>query len=252
MPNKNDSPSLPISQVITQRLKDAHKRYHANDNIADFLSEEEKSALIDEVADKFDTVLRALLIDTDSDPNSRDTGRRFAKMYINETYAGRFTPSPKVTSFPNEKLNPQGPNGDSSRPDYTFSGLLVVPVDLISVCSHHMATVTGVAYIGIIPGNDVIGLSKYVRIAQHQAQRGTLQEQLTEDILKAIQKAAKTRDVAVMNISTHGCMQCRGVHSINSYTSSAELGGLFLASSELRDEFYKHVTMLEDRRSRKG
>jgi GTP cyclohydrolase I len=264
MPNKDDEVGLAttgilkskgtgISDIIRSRLIEKKRRFFANDNVADFIeSDDEKQALIEEVSQKFEAVLRALLIDTDNDPNSKDTGRRFAKMYINEIYAGRFTPPPKVTSFPNEKLNPQGTNGDNTRPDYSFTGLLVVPVDLNSVCSHHMQNVTGIAYIGIIPGESVIGLSKYVRIAQHQAQRGTLQEQLTEDILKAIQKAAKTRDVAVVNFSTHGCMACRGVHAQNSHVSTAELSGLFLASSELREEFYRHINMLEDRRSHKG
>lgn len=242
----------PISEVIRERLKEAHHRFHANDNIADFLKEGELEQLQDEVQEKFESVLDSLLIDRETDPNSNETGLRLSKMYLKEIMSGRYLRPPKVTAFPNEKVNPQGPNGDDHRPAQSHQGMLVVPAELNSVCSHHHQAVSGICYIGIIPGEHVIGLSKYVRVAQFLARRGTLQEQLTVDILRAIQKAAKTINVAVVNISTHGCVTCRGVEAGFAQTSTAELGGLFGLSGDTRKEFYQHVQMLENKRNTKG
>jgi GTP cyclohydrolase I len=249
MPQEESDKAL-ISDTLRGRLRAKKRRFYANDNISDVIeSEDELKELIDEVTGKFEGVLDSLLIDRKNDPNSHDTGRRLAKMYINELLAGRFTKPPKVTSFPNEQKTPEGLNGDDHRPAFSYTGLLVIPADIQSMCSHHWATVTGVAYIGVLPGEHVIGLSKYVRLAQHLAQRGTLQEQLTVDILRGIQKAAGTENVAVVNISTHGCMVCRGVKAKHAYTSTAELGGLFYHEQDLRNEFYRQVEILEHRRA---
>jgi len=234
----------PISEILKERLHASHKRFFANDNISEvFNDENERAALIDEVTDKFTSVLKSLVIDVDNDPNSQDTGRRLAKMYVNELMAGRFHAPPKVTAFPNEKVNPTGPNADDMRPAYSYSGILIVPVELISLCSHHWQNVIATCYIGIIPGPKVIGLSKYARIAQHVAARGTLQEQLTSDIMKEIQKASSTLDVAVYVEARHGCMECRGVRAHDSTTQTVELGGVFIANPALREEFYANLAL---------
>lgn len=155
----------PLSEVIRERLKQNKVRFFASDNISDYISEEERDHLVNELESKFASVLDSLIIDRENDPNSHDTARRLAKMYVYELMDGRYTPRPTSTSFPNE---------GSDR----FEGMLCVRAELTSMCSHHHQPVRGVAIIGIIPTGRVIGLSKYVRIAQWCARRGQLQEDL--------------------------------------------------------------------------
>lgn len=237
-----------ISDVIADRLRGAEKRFFANDNISEFIKEGELLLLEKELTERFNEVIQTLVIDTDNDPNSKATGHRLAKMYLHEIFKGRYYPAPPVTSFPNEKHDPAGPmivrpTQDKDQPSYCYSGLLVVRAEIKSVCAHHHQAVSGVAYIGVIPGKNVIGLSKYIRIAQHLARRGTLQEQLTEDILRAIQHAAGTDNVAVHINATHGCVCNRGVNASDATTQTTELGGDFYKESELRKEFYDSIAM---------
>ena len=152
---------MSFSEVIKARLDDANIRYWAGDNISEVLQAGDKEKIIDDAAEQFEKVLDSLLIDRYNDPNSMGTARRLAKMYVNEIMSGRYDPAPNATAFPN--------TGEDR-----YSGMLVVRSELKSMCSHHHQPVTGVAYIGIIPGNKVIGLSKYTRIAQWCARRGTL------------------------------------------------------------------------------
>jgi GTP cyclohydrolase I len=242
---------MEIQNRIKERLQKAGRRFHANDNISEFIEDGELPLLQAEIQTAFQSVLEALVIDVETDPNSIGTAKRLAKMYVNELMAGRFTPAPSITSFPNGRASQSivGQKG-STEPALTYTGLLVVPVEFTSMCSHHHAIVKGIAYIGIIPGQKVIGLSKYIRLCQHLAAVGTLQEQLTEDMLRGIQEATDTKDVAVFNISTHGCVTCRGVKAHNAFVSSAELDGLFLTNPNLRTEFYSHVNLLEQQRTR--
>ena len=153
------------SKEIIERLNKSGIRYWAGDNISSALEEGDKQALIEELTTKFDAVLDSLIIDRYNDPNSMDTGRRLAKMYINELMAGRYDPMPNATAFPNHIED-------------GYKGMLVVRSEIKSMCSHHHQPVSGVAYIGIIAANRLIGLSKYTRIAQWCARRGTLQEEL--------------------------------------------------------------------------
>ena len=168
--------SLNLSQVIRKRLKDADKRFWAGDNISEFITDKEKDMLVDELTTKFEGVLDSLIIDRHTDPNSMDTARRLAKMYVYEIMSGRYEPSPNATAFPNNS-------------ETAYDGMLVVRSELKSMCSHHHQPVTGVAYIGILAGSKLIGLSKYTRIAQWCARRGTLQEELCIDIAKEIMAA---------------------------------------------------------------
>ena len=183
---------MTISQVITQRIRNAGGRYWAGDNIAPYLYDGEKQLLIEELTTKFEDVLDSLLIDRANDPNSNDTGRRLAKMYINELMAGRYDPAPNATAFPNHTED-------------RYDGMLVVRSELKSMCSHHHQPVAGVAYIGIIAADTLIGLSKYTRIAQWCARRGTLQEELAMDIAKQIMTATSSEDVGVYIQATHVC-----------------------------------------------
>lgn len=222
-----------ISEVIKKRLKDANARYWAGDNISQFIyDEDEKQDLIDEVTEKFEDVLDSLLIDRQEDPNSKGTGHRLAKMYINEIMSGRYSPRPIATAFPNDS-------------EERYSGMLVVRSELKSMCSHHHQPVTGIAYIGIIPGNKVIGLSKYTRIAQWCARRGTLQEELCNDIAREIKAATGTADVAVYIQATHGCCENRGISAHSSLTQTTVLNGEF-HNADVKTEFFDNVKLQQE------
>ena len=183
-----------ISDLIKERLEETGVRYWANDNISSVLEEGDKEKLIQEAIPAFENVLQKLLIDTKTDPNSQDTARRMAKMYINEIMSGRYDPMPNPSAFPNYIED-------------GYEGMLVVRSELTSLCSHHHQTVKGVAYIGIIAGPKLLGLSKYTRIAQWCARRGTLQEELNVMIANKIQEITGTDHVGVYVQATHGCCE---------------------------------------------
>ena len=222
---------MKISDTIKDRIDEAGIRYWAGDNISSVLEEGGTDLLIDEAAEKFEAVLDSLIIDRANDPNSMDTGRRLAKMYINEIMSGRYHPAPKATAFPNSGQD-------------RYDGMLVVRSELKSMCSHHHQPVTGVAYIGIIPGEKVIGLSKYTRIAQWCARRGTLQEELANDICKEIQKATESENVGVYIQATHGCCENRGIMAHSSLTQTTVLKGHFLDDNmTTKKEFFDNIKL---------
>lgn len=219
-----------ISNIIRERIEEAGARYWSNDNISEFINDEEKQELIDELTGKFEDVLDSLLIDRYNDPNAMDTGRRMAKMYINEIMGGRYAPPPKVTAFPNDDAETR------------YQGMIVTRAELRSMCSHHHQPVAGVAYIGLLPGVKVIGLSKYTRVAQHVARRGTLQEELTKNIADEIQKYTGAKDLAVYIQGTHGCCENRGIMAHSSLTQTTELRGQFFNPS-VKNEFLDYIKM---------
>lgn len=223
---------IALSDSIRERIRLAGARFHAGDNISDFIKEGEIPHLIDEVADSFQEVLKSLVIDIDDDPNSKGTARRLAKMYVNELMSGRYFPEPSVTAFPNV---------DNVHTD-KYEGMLVVRADIRSMCSHHHQPVKGTCFIGILPSDKVIGLSKYTRIAQHCARRGTLQEDLVQNIMKKIQKATNARDVGVHITATHGCMENRGVMAHASTTQTTALSGQFFQDS-IKNEFFNNINL---------
>lgn len=218
------------SKAISQRLKDAGKRFWAGDNISEFIKEGEIEKLIDELTPKFESVLEGLIIDIENDPNSMDTGRRLAKMYVRELMSGRYNPMPKATAFPN----------DSSS---AYKGLLTIRSEIVSMCSHHHQPVKGVAYIGIIAGDSLIGLSKYTRIAQWCAKRGTLQEELAMDISREIMKATNSENVGVYVQATHGCVEHRGVEAHSSLTQTTVLEGAFKHDPATKKEFMDNIKL---------
>ena len=193
------------SEQIIARLEQEGIRYWAGDNISDVLQEGDKEQLIEEATVAFENVLDKLVIDRHNDPNSMDTGRRLAKMYFNEIMAGRYDPMPNATAFPNHVQD-------------GYKGMLVVRSEIKSMCSHHHQPVNGVAYIGIIAAETLIGLSKYTRIAQWCARRGTLQEELNNVIANEIQKATGSSNVGVYLQATHGCCENRGIGAHSSLT----------------------------------
>ena len=220
-------------EEVTRRIKDANKRYWAGDNISAFIYEGEKQKLIDEAAEKFEGVLDALIIDRATDPNSHGTAKRLAKMYYNELMQGRYDKIPNATAFPNE--------GEDA-----YTGMLVVRSELKSVCSHHHQPVTGVAYIGIIPNGKVIGLSKYTRIAQWCARRGTLQEELANDIAREISKATDSKHLGVYIQATHGCCENRGIMAHSSLTQTTVLKGAFKDDPGTKKEFMDNIKLQQE------
>ena len=219
-----------LSQVIRSRLQLSNTRFWAGDNISEFISESEKQDLIVEVADKFEAVLQSLIIDTENDPNSKGTAKRLAKMYLNEIMSGRYDAPPDCTAFPNNSKD-------------RYDGMLVVRSELKSMCSHHHQPVSGTAYIGILAAEKLIGLSKYTRIAQWCALRGTLQEELCNDITKEISNATGSQDVAVYIQATHGCCENRGIMAHSSLTQTTVLKGAFKDDASVKKEFFDNINL---------
>ena len=222
-----------ISDIITKRIKDAGGRYWAGDNISEYLEPGDAEALIAELTVKFEGVLDSLIIDRSSDPNSQDTGRRLAKMYVNEIMSGRYLPKPNATAFPNHVED-------------GYEGMLVVRSELKSMCSHHHQPVAGVAYIGIIAAEKLIGLSKYTRIAQWCARRGTLQEELANDIAREIMSATGSDNVGVYIQATHGCCENRGIMAHSSLTQTTVLKGQFFTDAGTKKEFFDNIKLQQE------
>ena len=218
------------SDLVINRLKKDDKRYWAGDNISDYIKDGEKDLLIDEAAVAFESVLDTLVIDRHNDPNSKGTAKRLAKMYYNEIMAGRYEPMPPATAFPNDSAD-------------RYEGMLVVRSELKSMCSHHHQPVAGVAYIGIIAADTLIGLSKYTRIAQWCARRGTLQEELATDIAREIMSATGSTDVGVYIQATHGCCENRGIMATSSLTQTTVLRGAFKEDAGTKKEFFDNIKL---------
>ena len=215
----------PMSVKIRQRLAAARKRYHSNDNIADFLEPGDLEALLDEVEIKMQGVLDSLVIDTDNDHNTGNTARRVAKMYINEVFRGRYVTSPTVTEFPNaEHLNEL---------------MIVGPITVRSACSHHFCPVIGKIWIGVLPNKNtnVIGLSKYARLAEWVMGRPQIQEEAVVQLADLIQTKTRPDGLALVMEATHYCMSWRGVKDMDSRMINSVMRGSFLKDPNLRREF---------------
>jgi len=222
-----------LADAIRFNMKRDKKRFWAGDNISEYLHEGDKERLIDEAAEAFERVLDTLLIDRENDPNSQGTARRLAKMYYNEIMGGRYDPAPDATAFPNDSAD-------------RYEGMLVVRSELRSMCSHHHQPVSGVAYIGIIAANKLIGLSKYTRIAQWCARRGTLQEELCNDIAREIMKATDSENVGVYIQAQHGCCENRGIMAHSSLTQTTVLKGVFQTDPGTKKEFMDNIKLQQD------
>ena len=218
---------------IRSKLEDAGLRYWAGDNISQVLQEGDKEELIEGATEAFEQVLDALVIDRKNDPNSQGTARRLAKMYFNEIMAGRYDPIPSATAFPNDS-------------EERYEGMLVVRSELKSMCSHHHQPVVGTAYIGIIAAEKLIGLSKYTRIAQWCARRGTLQEELANEIAKQIQLATNAEHLGVYVQATHGCCENRGIMAHSSLTQTTVLKGAFKDDSGTKKEFFDNIKLQQE------
>lgn len=216
---------LPVSERIRYRLVGANCRYHANDNIADFIKEGELDELRTEVETKMQEVLRSLVIDTDSDHNTNDTAMRVAKMFLQEVFKGRYTTMPSVTEFPNfSRLNEL---------------MIVGPVKVRSACSHHLCPILGKVWIGVLPNehSNLIGLSKYARICDWIMSRPQIQEEAVIMLANELQERVKPDGLAIVMEADHFCMHWRGVKDDESMMTNSVMRGSFLKDANLRREF---------------
>jgi GTP cyclohydrolase I len=216
---------VPMSVKIRERIKANRERFHANDNIAEFIQPGELEKLLDEVAGKMRGVLDSLVIDTDNDHNTRDTARRVAKMYLNEVFKGRYVREPAVTEFPNvEHLNEL---------------MIVGPITVRSACSHHFCPIMGRVWIGVMPNehSDLIGLSKYARLTEWIMSRPQIQEEAVTQVADLLQDKISPDGLAIVMEADHFCMQWRGVRDLDSKMINSVMRGSFLKDANLRREF---------------
>jgi len=215
----------PVSDRIRNRLRQAHGRFRANDNIAGFIEPGELDQLLDEVATKMRGVLESLVIDIDNDHNTQDTARRVAKMYLNEVFHGRYRPAPPVTEFPNVT---------------SLNELMIVgPITVRSACSHHFCPIMGRLWIGLMPNqhSNLIGLSKYARLADWILSRPQIQEEAITQIAELLMDKVKPDGLAVVMEADHFCMHWRGVKDTGSKMINSVMRGSFLKDPALRREF---------------
>ncbi len=215
----------PVSVKIRERLAIAKKRFNANDNIAQFIEPGELEKLLDEVELKMRGVLSSMVIDTETDHNTQNTARRVAKMYLNEVFKGRYLPVPAVTEFPNaEHLNEL---------------MIVGPITVRSACSHHFCPVIGKVWIGVLPNEhtNVIGLSKYARLAEWVMGRPQIQEEAVVQLADLIMEKTSPDGLAIVMEATHFCMGWRGVKDLDSKMINSVMRGVFLKDPNLRREF---------------
>ncbi len=217
--------SAPVSDAIRTRLKQAGQRFHANDNISEFIQPGELDALIEEVAHKMQGVLESLVIDTENDHNTHDTARRVAKMYLTEVFRGRYAPAPPITEFPNA--------------EYLNELMIVGPIKIRSACSHHLCPIMGRLWIGLMPNEEsnLIGLSKYSRLADWVMSRPQIQEEGITQLSDLLMKKVAPDGLAVVMEADHFCMHWRGVKDTGAKMINSVMRGSFLKDSALRREF---------------
>jgi GTP cyclohydrolase I len=215
----------PVSIKIRQRLLAARKRFHANDNIADFIEPGELDQLLDEVEEKMKGVLSSLVIDTEHDHNTDQTARRVAKMYLKEVFNGRYVSSPDITEFPNA--------------GHLNELMIVGPITVRSACSHHFCPIIGQVWIGVLPNEhtNVVGLSKYARLAEWVMGRPQIQEEAVVQLADLIQQRTQPDGLAVVMEASHFCMSWRGVKDMDSKMINSVMRGSFLKDPNLRREF---------------
>ena len=220
-----DDDGVPVSVKIRERVNAARKRYYANDNIAEFVQPGEVEALLDEVTDKMKGVLSSLVIDTENDHNTGDTARRVAKMYVNEVFRGRYVKQPPITEFPNV--------------GHLNELMIVGPITVRSACSHHFCPVIGRIWIGVLPNEhtNVIGLSKYARLAEWIMGRPQIQEEAVVQLADLIQESTQPDGLAIVMEASHYCMAWRGVKDMDSKMINSVMRGVFLKDPNLRREF---------------
>jgi GTP cyclohydrolase I len=174
---------------------------------------------------KIKGVLESLVIDTESDHNTHETARRVAKMYLTEVFHGRYVPAPLVTEFPNAA---------------SLNELMIVgPITVRSACSHHFCPIMGRLWIGVMPNkqSNLIGLSKYSRLAEWIMSRPQIQEEAITQMADLLDEKLNPDGVSVVMEADHFCMQWRGVRDTGTKMINSVMRGVFLKDSTLRREF---------------
>ncbi len=188
------------------------------------ISEEEK---IDKIKSHFAEIMNTLGLDL-TDDSLKGTPNRVAKMFVKEIFGG-LSPErmPRMSTFENK---------------YKYNQMLVEKdIVVYSTCEHHFLPIVGRAHVGYISNGRVIGLSKINRIVDYYAKRPQVQERLTMQIVKSMQEALGTDDVACVIDAKHLCVNSRGIRDIESSTITAELGGCFKTDPTTRAEFLKYI-----------
>ena len=221
---------LPVSARIRERIKRANIRFHANDNIAAFVEPGELDELLDEVTERMQGVLESLVIDTTNDHNTNGSARRVARMYLNEVFRGRYQPAPPVTEFPNVTA---------------LDELMIVgPITVRSACSHHFCPIMGKLWIGVMPNqhSNLIGLSKYARLAEWIMSRPQIQEEAINQLADLLSDKVKPDGLAVVMEADHYCMHWRGVRDTAAKMTNSVMRGSFLTNVALRRELLSLIT----------
>ncbi|MGA8032809.1 MAG: GTP cyclohydrolase I [Casimicrobiaceae bacterium] len=231
--NAADDPGLAVSARIRARIKKAGRRFHANDNIAEFLRPGEIDALLDEVEGRMQGVLESLVIDTEGDHNTQGTARRVAKMYLTEVFRGRYVAEPPVTEFPNV--------------EHLSELMIIGPITVRSACSHHLCPILGRLWIGVMPNehSNLIGLSKYARLAEWIMGRPQIQEEAIAQMADLLMNKVSPDGLAVVMEADHFCMHWRGVKDDKTKMLNSVMRGSFLKDSALRREFLSLVTLID-------
>lgn len=221
---------MKTSEKLIEKLRKDNKSFKCNDNIADYLQPGDLEQLLQEATVHVESLLRGLVIDIDNDPNTKDTAQRVAKMFVMETFGGRYRRRPVVTSFPN----------------MGYHGLYTTgPISIKSTCAHHFQNIVGKCWVGVVPGKEVIGLSKFNRIVHHIAERPQIQEEMTTQIAAALKEFTKSENIAVVVKAEHHCMTHRGVKEHESDMVTTFLSGSFEENDALRAEFYSLIQNLK-------
>ncbi len=231
---ERDLAAMSASERVRARIKASGKRFHANDNISEFVRDGEIGELQNEVEAKMREVLKSLVIDTESDHNTQDTAKRVAKMYLNEIFRGRYIAQPPVTEFPNvEHLNEL---------------MIVGPITIRSACSHHLCPIIGRVWIGVMPNqhSNLIGLSKYARLAEWVMSRPQIQEEAVTMLANLLQDKIQPDGLALVMEADHFCMHWRGVKDMDSKMINSVMRGSFLKDANLRREF---LALVDSRKS---
>lgn len=218
---------MSMSESIISRIRQDGGSFYANDNISKYLQPTEIEHLQAEVEEKVKALLKSLVIDTENDHNTKETAKRIAKMYLKEVFAGRYDAQPKITDFPNAKSLDQV---------YTLG-----PITVRSACSHHMVPITGRCWIGILPSDRVIGISKFVRLANWVLARPQIQEEATVQLADIIEELIKPKGLAVVIEATHQCMTWRGVKESETKMNTSVMRGAFRDEPETRAEFFRLI-----------
>jgi len=221
-----------IATIIRKRIAKDGGKFFCNDNISKYIKKETELSWIErDVTEKIEELLQCLIIDTENDHNTQETAKRMAKMFIHEIFRGRYREQPKITTFPN-----------ATNYDQLY---ITGPISIRSTCAHHFQNIVGKAYVGVFPGKEVIGLSKFNRLINWIAERPQIQEEMTMQIADAVEEVTGADGVAIVIRAEHMCMTHRGVKEHESDMTTSVMRGSFRNDPELKKEF---LTLMQEMR----